>query len=57
MISYIVNLFMVQTDLKRNNGYSESFKKKKDILCMCVCYSLSAQKTVSCSQMVVHISL
>lgn len=24
MISYIVNLFMVQTDLKRNNGYSES---------------------------------
>lgn len=29
MISYIVNLFMVQTDLKRNDGNSESFKKKK----------------------------
>lgn len=47
MISYIVNLFMVQTDLKRNDGYSKSFflkKKEKDILC--VYFSLSTLKTV-----------
>lgn len=40
MISYIVNLFMVQTDLKRNDGNSESFKKKKNTMkktfCVCV---------------------
>lgn len=37
---------MVQTDLKRNNGYSESFKKKKkkDILCMCLCFPISSKK-------------
>lgn len=34
MISYIVNLFMVQTDLKRNNGHSE---KKQKTFCVRVC--------------------
>lgn len=39
---YIVNLFMVQTNLKRNNEQSKSLKKKKriyevDVLCLYVC--------------------
>lgn len=40
---------MAQNDLKRNNGYSESLKKKKKqkIFCVCVHVSLSTQKTVS----------
>lgn len=44
MISYLVNLFVVQTDLKRNGGNGESLKKEKDILCMCV--YVSSKKTV-----------
>lgn len=36
MISYIINLFMVHYDLKRNNGYSET-KKRRYFVYVCVC--------------------
>lgn len=50
---------MVQIDLKRNNGYSESLKKKKteDILCMCVCFPYQLKRLFLCSQMVILNSL
>lgn len=45
MISYIVNLFMVQTHLKRDNRHSESLKK---IFCVHgYAISLPTQETVS----------
>lgn len=35
---------MAQTDLKRINGYGESFKKiEKDILCMCLFFPISSK--------------
>lgn len=39
-ISYIINLFMLQMDLKRNallDTESEVVRKEENILCLCVC--------------------
>lgn len=39
-ISYIINLFMLQMDLKRNtllDTESEVVRKEDNILCLCVC--------------------
>lgn len=48
---------MVQIDLKKNNGYSESFKKKEDILSMCVRFPYQLKRLFPCSQMVILNSL
>lgn len=42
MISYIVNLFMVQTDLRGNNGYSKSFKKRHFVY-VCMFFPISSK--------------
>lgn len=57
MISYIINLFMIHYDLKRNNGYSETKKRRYFVcVCVCVCVFLSAQKNFPYSEMIFHIS-
>lgn len=45
MISYIINLFMIHYDLKKNNGYSETKKRRYFVcVCVCVCFPISSKK-------------
>ena len=57
MISYIVNLFMVRNDLRRNNGYGESLKKQKKKHIFCVCMIIYKSRVFLCGHLLIHTSL